>query len=113
MTRITVLEEAATGQTTREFEAKPGTCLLDALLDGGVAVEHACEKAGVCGTCHVYVRSGGESMMPADEVEEDGLDAAWGLDPDSRLSCRVDVGDQDLVIEMPRYSRNLAAERSD
>jgi 2Fe-2S ferredoxin len=56
------------------------------------------------------VREGGESLQAADELEEDMLDKAWGLEPDSRLSCQAEVADTDLVIEIPRYTINLARE---
>jgi len=49
-------------------------------------------------------------MEEADELEEDYLDKAWGLDPDSRLSCQAIVGDADLVIEIPRYTINMVSE---
>jgi len=35
---------------------------------------------------NVHVREGGETLDEADELEEDFLDKAWGLDPDSRLT---------------------------
>ena len=111
MPKITVLGDVAHGSEDSVLDATPGTCLLDALIGAGLELEHACEKAGVCATCHVYVRAGGDSLTAPDAQEEDGLDVAWGLDPDSRLSCRTRVGEGDLVIELPRYTRNLAAER--
>ncbi|MGD9888487.1 MAG: 2Fe-2S iron-sulfur cluster-binding protein, partial [Halothiobacillaceae bacterium] len=63
-----------------------------------------------CTTCHVWVREGGESLDAPSECEDDMLDKAWGLDPDSRLSCQAVVGDEDLVIEIPKYTINLASE---
>jgi 2Fe-2S ferredoxin len=45
-----------------------------------------------------------------EETEEDLLDRAWGLEPDSRLSCQAFVVKQDLVIEIPRYTINHAKE---
>jgi 2Fe-2S ferredoxin len=39
------------------------------------------------------------------------LDKAWGLDPDSRLSCQVMVGEEDLVVEIPKYTINMVSER--
>jgi len=59
----------------------------------------------------VIVREGYDSLEPADELEEDLLDKAWGLEPDSRLSCQAIVADQDLVIEIPRYTINHASEK--
>jgi 2Fe-2S ferredoxin len=111
MPKITVLADPIRGTEQLVFDAESGELLLDALLKAGLEIEHACEKVGVCATCHVYVRSGSESLDPPDDREEDGLDVAWGLDPDSRLSCLTQIGDADLVIELPRYSRNLVAER--
>ncbi len=93
------------------FEVEPGISICDAALRHGIEIEHACEKSCACTTCHVYVREGGESLPPSDDDEDDMLDKAWGLDPDSRLSCQAIVGDQDLVIEIPKYTINLVSEK--
>jgi 2Fe-2S ferredoxin len=50
------------------------------------------------------------TLEPSDEVEDDLLDKAWGLEPNSRLSCQVIVNAAPLVIEIPRYSINMAKE---
>jgi 2Fe-2S ferredoxin len=84
--------------------------ICDAALANGIDIEHACEKSCACTTCHVYVREGAESLEDSDETEDDMLDRAWGLDPDSRLSCQARVSDQDLVIEIPRYTINMVSE---
>jgi 2Fe-2S ferredoxin len=49
-------------------------------------------------------------LNPSDEKEDDLLDKAWGLEPLSRLSCQAIVGKTDLVIEIPKYSINMAKE---
>ena len=49
-------------------------------------------------------------MPEAEETEEDLLDMAWGLEPQSRLSCQAIVGETPLVIEIPRYTINMARE---
>jgi len=90
---------------------EPGISICDAALNNGIEIEHACEKSCACTTCHVYVRKGGNSLDPPGENEEDYLDRAWGLEPDSRLSCQTIVGEQDLVIEIPKYTINLASEK--
>jgi 2Fe-2S ferredoxin len=59
----------------------------------------------------VIVREGIESLNEADELEEDMLDKAWGLEPDSRLSCQAVVTDRDLVVEIPRYTINMVSEQ--
>jgi len=50
------------------------------------------------------------SLEEADELEEDYLDRAWGLEPVSRLACQAKVGTEDLTVEIPKYSLNHAAE---
>ena len=91
-------------------EADAGTTICDAALAGGVEIEHACEKSCACTTCHVIVREGFDSLNDADEEEEDMLDKAWGLEPESRLSCQAVLGEEDLVIEIPKYTINHAKE---
>ena len=80
------------------------------LLKNGIEIEHACEKSCACTTCHVIVREGIASLDEATEKEEDLLDKAWGLEPDSRLSCQALVKDKDLVIEIPKYTINMVKE---
>lgn len=91
-------------------EAQEGESVLDAALRHGIHIEHACEKSCACTTCHVVVREGNESLGEADELEEDMLDKAWGLEPESRLSCQAEVSDTDLVVEIPRYTINQVSE---
>ncbi len=92
------------------IEAKAGVSICDTLLDSGIDIDHACDKVCACTTCHVIVREGYHSLTPAEENEEDLLDKAWGLEPNSRLSCQAIVGATDLVVEIPRYSINMAKE---
>lgn len=92
------------------FEAESGTSICDAALANDIEIEHACEKSCACTTCHVYVREGFDSLEEATDLEEDYLDKAWGVDPDSRLSCQATVADEDLVIEIPKYTINMVSE---
>ena len=91
-------------------EAESGTTICDAALKNGIAIEHACEKSCACTTCHVIVREGFNSLEDAEEEEEDLLDKAWGLEPESRLSCQAKVANEDLVIEIPKYTINMVSE---
>lgn len=50
------------------------------------------------------------SLPESSEQEDDMLDKAWGLEPESRLSCQARVTDEDLVVEIPRYTINHARE---
>lgn len=110
MTRIRFLPHEELCPEGREIEAEPGVSICDAALAGDIDIEHACEKSCACTTCHVYVREGGASLNEASEDEEDLLDRAWGLEPDSRLSCQAVVGAEDLVVELPRYTINQVSE---
>ena len=91
-------------------EAKEGETILDVALANGINIEHACEKSCACTTCHVYIREGFDTLAEATDLEEDYLDKAWGVDPDSRLSCQAKVGTEDITVEIPKYSLNHAAE---
>jgi len=91
-------------------EAETGTSICDAALAHDIEIEHACEKSCACTTCHVYIREGYDSLDEATDLEDDYLDKAWGLDPDSRLSCQAIIGDEDLVIEIPKYTINMVSE---
>ena len=92
------------------IEAEAGTTICDAALKNGIEIEHACEKSCACTTCHVIVREGFNSLNESDETEDDLLDKAWGLEPDSRLSCQAVLGDDDLVVEIPKYTINMVSE---
>ena len=91
-----------------QVTAPAGTSICEALLDNGIEIEHACDMSCACTTCHVVVRQGYNSLNAPEE--EDLLDRAWGLEPQSRLSCQAIVAQQDLVVEIPKYSINHAKE---
>ncbi|USD36908.1 MULTISPECIES: ISC system 2Fe-2S type ferredoxin [Ferrimonas] len=93
-----------------EAQAESGETILDVALRNGIEIEHACEKSCACTTCHVVVREGFDSLEESDELEDDMLDKAWGLEPESRLSCQAKVEDEDLVVDIPRYTINQVSE---
>lgn len=110
MPKIIVLPHADLCPEGTMFNAESGQSICDALLENDIEIEHACEMSCACTTCHVVVREGFESLEPSDELEDDMLDKAWGLEPNSRLSCQAMIADQDLVVELPRYTVNHARE---
>ena len=110
MPQIIVLPHEELCPQGAAFEAAPGTTVCDALLANDIEIEHACEKSCACTTCHVYVREGFETLAESQEEEDDLLDKAWGLEPDSRLSCQAAVAENDLVIEIPKYTINMVSE---
>lgn len=91
-------------------EADTGDSICRAALKNGLDIEHACEMSCACTTCHVIIREGYDSIEEPDELEDDYLDKAWGLEPDSRLSCQAIVADEDLVVEIPKYTINMVSE---
>ena len=93
-----------------EINVPAGTSVCEALLENKIAIEHACDMSCACTTCHVIVREGFGSLNDMDENEEDLLDRAWGLEPNSRLSCQAIVAQQNLTVEIPKYSINHAKE---
>ncbi|MCJ8319170.1 MAG: ISC system 2Fe-2S type ferredoxin [Colwellia sp.] len=91
-------------------EAKTGDSVLNIALENHIDIEHACEKVCACTTCHIIVREGFDSLEESDELEDDLLDKAWGLEPESRLGCQTIVADEDLVVEIPKYTINMVSE---
>ncbi|MGU9977354.1 MAG: ISC system 2Fe-2S type ferredoxin [Candidatus Oxydemutatoraceae bacterium WSBS_2016_MAG_OTU14] len=110
MPKITFLPHAEICPQEKTIEVESGISICDAALQNDIHIEHACEKSCACTTCHVHIRKGYNSLAEPTEIEEDFLDKAWGLDLDSRLSCQALVQKEDLVIEIPRYTINLASE---
>jgi 2Fe-2S ferredoxin len=110
MPKIVVLPHEDLCPEGAVIEAKAGDTVLDVALKNGIGIEHACEKSCACTTCHVIVREGFDSLEESDELEDDMLDKAWGLEPESRLGCQAVVVDEDLVVEIPKYTLNHASE---
>ena len=110
MPTITVLPHAVYCPQGTSISAPAGTSICEALLEQGIAIEHACDMSCACTTCHVIVRQGLASLNDAEEEEEDLLDRAWGLEPQSRLSCQAILAQQDVTVEIPKYTINHARE---
>jgi 2Fe-2S ferredoxin len=107
---IKILPHAEYCPEGAEVSAPTGTSICEALLENHINIEHACEMSRACTTCHVIVREGFEWLEASEEEEDDLLDRAWGLQPNSRLSCQAILAQKDLVIEIPKYSINHAKE---
>ena len=110
MTKLKFLPHHEVCPDGLEIEVEPGDTILNAALAIGIDIEHACEKACACTTCHVIIQQGFDSLNESTDNEEDMLDKAWGVEPDSRLSCQAIVADEDLVIEIPKYTINQVSE---
>ena len=110
MPTIKILPHPEYAPQGTEIQANVGDSICEALLDKGIEIEHACEMSRACTTCHCIVRKGYDSMEPPEEEEEDLLDRAWGLEPQSRLSCQAILAQKDVTIEIPKYTINHAKE---
>ena len=107
---IKILPHAEYCPEGAEVSAPAGTSICEALLNNNIKIEHACDMSCACTTFHVIVREGFASLNELEETEEDLLDRAWGLQPQSRLSCQAYLAQKDLVVEIPKYSLNHAKE---
>lgn len=112
MPKITVLAHPQICPNGAEINANKGDNLCELLLENDIEIEHACELSCACTTCHVIIKNqdGFNSLNESDELEDDQLDKAWGLQPNSRLACQVEISDTDLVVEIPKYTINHAKE---
>ena len=102
MIRVTYID--STGQK-RTVEAEEGSTVMEAAIRNSVPeIVAECGGACACATCHVYVD---EEWMAAvgepEAMEEDMLDFAYDVRPNSRLSCQIKVRDQldGLVVTVP------------
>ena len=102
--------EVFSAEISSEGDGLPGA-ILNTALSVGIEMDHSCGGVCACSTCHVIVRQGLDSCNEATDDEEDMLDLAPGLEPQSRLACQcVPDGSQDIIVEIPEWNRNLVSE---
>ncbi len=94
----------------KDVKVNSGTSVLEAALDAEIEIEHACGGVSACTTCHCIIRQGFDSLEEANDHELDMLDKAWGLELYSRLACQARIAEQDITVEIPKYSINHAKE---
>jgi 2Fe-2S ferredoxin len=92
----------STGSLT--VECKRGQTILDAAEEAGARVGHACGGNLACSTCHVYVQQGLDSLGEIADKENDIMDKAFDVRPESRLGCQCKLGDEDVVVEISEES---------
>ena len=102
MTKITYRDAAGAARTV---EGQDGSTVMETALRNSIpGIEAECGGACACATCHVYVA---EDWMPvvgkASQMEEDMLDFAFEVRPNSRLSCQIKVSEalDGLVVTTP------------
>jgi ferredoxin len=78
----------------------------------GIDMEGACEASLACTTCHVYVETEDDhwdKLPEATETEEDLLDMAPFLAPNSRLGCQIIITPEidGIELRLPRATKNF------
>ena len=102
MTRLTFF---APDGARFDVDAENGSTVMENAIRNAVpGIEAECGGACACATCHVYVDDAWrEKVGPPSEMEEDMLDFAYELKPNSRLSCQIKVRPEldGLVVSVP------------
>ncbi len=102
MTKITFV---APDGTRYDIDAPNGSTVMENAIKNDVpGIEAECGGACACATCHVYVDDAWTQKTGEPEaMEEDMLDFAYDVRPNSRLSCQIKIGDEldGLVLTVP------------
>jgi 2Fe-2S ferredoxin len=104
MPKITFLNPHGPGSEPLTVEVKPRTSILEAAEDCGARVGHACGGNLACSTCHCWVNEGFDSLSPMEDKENDILDKAFDVRPESRLGCQAAVDEDDIIVEITEES---------
>ncbi len=77
----------------RSVEGEDGATVMETAIRNGIPeIEAECGGACACATCHVYVDPDWMGRVGKPQpMEEDMLDFAWEVQPNSRLSCQIKV----------------------
>ena len=102
MAQITFIDS---GGTARTVEGENGSTVMETAIRNGVpGIEAECGGACACSTCHVYIDEAWQKKVgEPSPMEEDMLDFAYDVKPNSRLSCQMKVSDElnGLVVRTP------------
>ena len=102
MAKITYIDA---GGVARTVDGEVGSTVMETAIKNGVpGIEAECGGACACSTCHVYVdEAWREKTGEPSPMEEDMLDFAFDVKPNSRLSCQIKVTEalDGLVVTTP------------
>ena len=104
MPKLTFKNPRGPGSLPIVIDARPGTTILDAAEECDARVGHACGGNLACSTCHVYVDEGLDSLGEISDKENDIMDKAFDVRPESRLGCQACISDEDVVVEISEES---------
>jgi ferredoxin, 2Fe-2S len=103
MPKITYIEQNGTERTV---EVPAGWSVMEGAVKNRVpGIDADCGGACACATCHVYVDPAWLAKLPQrQEMEEQMLDFAQDVKPNSRLSCQIKVSPalDGLIVQTPR-----------
>jgi 2Fe-2S ferredoxin len=103
MIKITYIDSEGAARTV---ESEVGSTVMESAINNGVpGIEAECGGGCACATCHVYVDEAWvEKTGQPSAMEEDMLDFAFEVQPNSRLSCQIKVTDalDGLVVKTPK-----------
>jgi 2Fe-2S ferredoxin len=104
MPKITYIEHDGTSRTV---DAEPGATVMETALKNDVnGIVAECGGACTCATCLVHVEEVWlDKVGSRSAEEEDQLDFAFDVRPNSRLACQIKVTDalDGLVVHTPAY----------
>jgi 2Fe-2S ferredoxin len=93
--------------TTRTVEAEIGATVMETALKNDVpGIVAECGGSCTCATCMVHVDEGWANKVGTrSDEEEDQLDNAFDVRPNSRLSCQITVTEDldGLIVHTPSY----------
>ena len=102
MVKITFIDAEG---ATRTVEGSVGATVMETAITHGVpGIEAECGGACACSTCHVYVEAAWRNKVgEPSPMEEDMLDFAYAVQPNSRLSCQIKVREEldGLTVRTP------------
>src|SRR5256714_3949115 len=103
MPKVTQMEPSGKGAVT---DAPVGQTVMGAAVKHAVpGIDADCGGACACATCHVYVDPEWLPKLPArQDMEEQMLDFAQEVKPNSRLSCQIKVAPalDGLIVRTPK-----------
>lgn len=101
------LKIIAFDETEFDLDVEAGSTVMENAIKNSVpGIEAECGGACACATCHVYVDEAWTAKVgQPDVMEEDMLDFAHEVRPNSRLSCQIKMADEldGLVVRVPEF----------
>ncbi|MEM6602745.1 MAG: 2Fe-2S iron-sulfur cluster-binding protein [Pseudomonadota bacterium] len=102
MVQISFVEES---KKQHDIEIDEGLSLMEGALKYDIpGIDGDCGGACSCATCHVYIANDFmDKIEPAQPAEEDMLDFAFNVKPNSRLSCQITVTPamEGMIVHLP------------